>query len=56
MSFSHACAKRRRVLIEVAPSWSSRLRLWLHKLRHPRHAWFVGRRIGATEPARGPQS
>lgn len=50
MSFADAYSKRRRVLIEITPSLGARLRLWIHKLRHPRHRWFAGRGTGATKP------
>jgi|UPI0002DAFF7E hypothetical protein len=56
MSFADAYSKRRRVLIEITPSLGARLRLWIHKLRHPRHRWFAGRGTGATKPASGSQS
>lgn len=49
MSFSHRFEERRR-LIEVTPSWGARLRLWLHRLRHPRHRWLAGRGTGSTKP------
>lgn len=56
MSFADAYSERRRVLIEITPSLGARLRLWIHKLRHPRHRWFAGRGTGATKPASGSQS
>lgn len=34
--------QRRRVLIEVGPSWSERARLLIYKLSHPRHRWLDG--------------
>jgi len=55
MSPSAAHHKRRRVLVEVSPSWSEKVRLWLHKLRHPRQRWFSGRlffRARKTVPSR----
>ncbi len=41
MSPAKTAQKRRRILIEVRPSWDERVKLWFHKLRHPRNRWLA---------------
>jgi hypothetical protein len=45
---------RRRVLIEISPSWGQRMRLWLNRLKHPRNPWLAkALKLGAKPQRRG---